>query len=277
MNKKLKIRYYGNKPYKLVVVHGGPGAPGSVSDIAENLSIEAGTLEPMQTEQTLKGQIEELRLQIIENSDAPVILFGHSWGAFLSFFVTVNYPELVEKLVLISSGPFDSAYVDEIYTRRVRNYTPDEARRFDELLYELEHGAGDKNSLLNELGQMVDKSDNFDTFDKTFDKHIAVEGDTFSKVWYEAAKIRSTGKLLSMAELISCPVICIHGDYDPHPYEGVVEPLKDKVADFSCYIFENCGHYPWREKAGRQRFYQVLKQIVNDQNICDQDEQKAGE
>ncbi len=271
------IRYYGNKPYSIAVVHGGPGAPGSVSDIAENLSKNYGVIEPLQTEQSLRGQIEELRTQIVENADYPVTLIGHSWGAFLSFFLTVNYPELVNKLILLSSGPFDTSYVEEIHRRRLMNFNDEEAERFDFLLSELQKRNEDNNTHWYELGALVEKSDNFDTYDEIFDKHIDVEGDPFSGVWYEAAKVRSTGKLLSMAELIACPVICIHGDYDPHPYEGVIEPLKEKISDFSSYIFKNCGHYIWREKAGRKKFYSLLNEIVTNQNTCDPDEQKEGE
>ncbi len=277
MKIKKNVRLYSQNPYKIAVVHGGPGAPGSVSDIAVNLSGLVGVIEPIQTEQNLRGQIEELKTQILDNADYPVTLIGHSWGAFLSFFLTVNYPELVSKLILLSSGPFDTAYVEEIHKRRIANFTEEESVRFDILLSELQKGTENNDDLMYELGGLVEKSDNYDTYDDKFDDLLSVEGDTFSNVWYEAAKIRSTGKLLSMAELISCPVICIHGDYDPHPYEGVIDPLKERITDFSWYIFENCGHYLWRERAGRKRFYDLLKNILIDQNIYDQDAQKAGE
>lgn len=43
------VRFYGNKPYKVAVVHGGPGALGSVAAISRELSKDFGVIEPLQT------------------------------------------------------------------------------------------------------------------------------------------------------------------------------------------------------------------------------------
>jgi len=34
----MKLRLYGKEPFFIAVVHGGPGAPGSVSPVAKELS-----------------------------------------------------------------------------------------------------------------------------------------------------------------------------------------------------------------------------------------------
>ena len=75
------FRKYGNDPYRVVVIHGGPGAVGSVAPIARKLGQITGVLEPLQTATTLDGQIEELRLVVEHNATLPVIFIGHSWGA----------------------------------------------------------------------------------------------------------------------------------------------------------------------------------------------------
>ena len=54
---------------------------------------------------------------------------------------------------------------------------------------------------------------------------------------------------------IKCPVIAIHGDYDPHPYEGVKKPLARVINDFNFILLEKCGHTPWKEKEVRKKFY----------------------
>lgn len=38
--------------------------------------------------------------------------------------------------------------------------------------------------------------------------------------------------LLEMGRTIQCPVIAIHGDYDPHKAEGVHEPLSTVLNTF---------------------------------------------
>src|SRR5689334_10271462 len=101
------LRKYGSAPFRIVVVHGGPGAPGSVAPIARELGQTRGVLEPLQTATTVDGQIEELRLVVQQNATAPVMCIGHSWGAWLSMLVAAAYPELVCKLILVGSGPFE--------------------------------------------------------------------------------------------------------------------------------------------------------------------------
>ncbi len=51
------LRKYGRAPYTVAIVHGGPGAPGDMAPVARELSTTYGVLEPLQTEETLNGQI----------------------------------------------------------------------------------------------------------------------------------------------------------------------------------------------------------------------------
>jgi len=46
-------RVYGNKPYHVAVIHGGPGAPGEMAPVARELSLSTGVLEPLQTTETV--------------------------------------------------------------------------------------------------------------------------------------------------------------------------------------------------------------------------------
>lgn len=49
------LRTYGLSPYRVAVLHGGPGAPGGMAPVARNLSRARGVLEPLQTADTLEG------------------------------------------------------------------------------------------------------------------------------------------------------------------------------------------------------------------------------
>ncbi len=101
------LRRYGKAPFGVAVIHGGPGAAGEMALMARELSKQWGVLEPLQTANSVKGQVEELKTILTESADVPVTLIGFSWGAWLSFIVTASYPSLVSKLILIGSGPFE--------------------------------------------------------------------------------------------------------------------------------------------------------------------------
>ena len=62
------------------------------------------------------------------------------------------------------------------------------------------------------------------------------------------------GGLVACAGLIKCPVTAIHGDYDPHPADGVREPLSRLLKDFNFILLDECGHKPWIEKKRKRSF-----------------------
>jgi len=43
------LRIYGNPPFKVAVLHGGPGATRQMAPVARELSLKRGVLEPLQT------------------------------------------------------------------------------------------------------------------------------------------------------------------------------------------------------------------------------------
>ena len=97
------VRLHGNAPYKYVLVHGGPGAVGSLRGFAEELSRSSkeGVVEAIQSKYSIDGLIEELYRQIRENCTDRVFLIGHSWGAWLSVLTAERYPEVVEAMTLV--------------------------------------------------------------------------------------------------------------------------------------------------------------------------------
>jgi len=84
-------------------------------------------------------------------------------------------------------------------------------------------------------------------------------GDLYQAVWTEAARLRQTGMLLEYAAAIACPIVAIHGDYDPHPASGVRDPLQRVGRDVRFVLLRDCGHAPWKERYARDEFYATLR------------------
>jgi pimeloyl-ACP methyl ester carboxylesterase len=85
-----------------------------------------------------------------------------------------------------------------------------------------------------------------------------VQYDVFRGVWDEASRLRRDKELIRLAGSIQCPVIAIHGDYDPHLAEGVRDPLAKVLPDFRFILLKNCGHRPWLERNAGDEFYSAL-------------------
>lgn len=256
------VRKWGHGPFSVAVIHGGPGAPGEMAPVARELSTMTGILEPFQSATTLAGQVEELRSVLHEHALPPVTLIGFSWGAFLSWFFAARYPDQVKKLVLVSSPPFEEQYAHAITQTRMRRLKKKEREEVQAILARLnEEGVPDKNTLLATLGTLLARADAYDASNLE-NEGFHCQYDVFRGVWDEAADLRQRQVILQMAKKITCPVIAIHGDTDPHPAEGVNDPLAQKLPDFRFVLLEKCGHRPWAERYASEEFFRVLAKEI---------------
>lgn len=257
------LRIYGKSPYSAVVVHGGPGARGEMAPVARKLASGRGVLEPLQTATSVQGQVEELRGVLERAGDLPAVLVGFSWGAWLSFIFAACYPEMVRKLILVGSGPFEERRAAEIAETRLSRLTEEERAEVESIVRILESsenvGAEEKRAALARMGALFSKADSYDPLLSSIESEVVdVRSDVFQAVWREAAELRRTGKLLNLGSKIKCPVVAIHGEYDPHPAAGVERPLSKALKSFRFILLERCGHAPWTERWAREKFYHIL-------------------
>lgn len=253
------LRKYGNPPMNIAVIHGGPGVPGQMAPVARRIAAVHGVLEPLQTAMTIDGLLTELKDILEENVNNPVVLIGWSWGAWLSFIFASHHPTLVKKIILIGSGPFEEKYALNIMKTRLGRLSEKEKIEVFFLTKILDDPSiADKDEVLLRFGKIISKADSYALFPHK-SEILECRYDQYHSVWEEAARLRSSGELLRFGKKITCPVIAIHGDYDPHPYEGVENPLSRILKDFRFILLKKCGHQPWFEKYARQKFFDSLK------------------
>lgn len=255
------IRKYGRKPFSVAVIHGGPGAPGEVAPVATALSNYCGTLEPLQTAGTIEGQVQELKNIFEEHGDLPITLIGFSWGAWLSIIFAARYPLFVNKLILVGSGPLEEKYAYKIMATRLSRLSEHERLK----LYSLQESLNDinikdKDRIFAQVGKILSKSDSLEQLisDSKYEE-MEFQYEIYQSVWNEASKLRSSGELVNFVRKIKCPILAIHGDYDPHPFEGIEKPLAQINKDFRFILLTNCGHIPWNESNAKDKFYEILK------------------
>jgi hypothetical protein len=66
-------------------------------------------------------------------------------------------------------------------------------------------------------------------------------------------------KITRPGHTISCPVVAIHSEYDPHPAAGVEKPLSTLLDEFHFILLTRCGHRHWIERYAKEKFYRLLK------------------
>lgn len=260
------VRTHGKSPYTVAVIHGGPGGGGEMAPVARELAAAGhGVLEPLQTALTVEGQVEELKTVLTKYRSLPFILIGHSWGAWLCFMVAARYPALVKKLFLVASGPFEEKYVAGLHRTRMSRLSAEEQNEFDAILQTLADPlAGNINLIFSRLYDLAIKADSYEAIPHEAEESDLIQKrwDIFQSVWQTAAQLRKSGKLLALGKHIQCPVIAIHGDYDPHPAAGVKKPLSGILSDFKFVPLKKCGHSPWMERHARDQFYRIIKEGI---------------
>jgi len=255
----MNLRKYGEKPYKVAVVHGGPGAAGSVKPICEELSKTCGVLEPLQTEMSVEGQLHELKEILEENTDEPIILIGHSWGAMLVYMFASKYNNLVKKIILVSSGSIEEKYYEDLQKSRESKLTELEKSELKNLQHIFSNPSNnDMNKVFAKFGALMEKLDSYAPIEIDNDDSL-YSYEIFTKVWSEAHTLRKSGSMYEMGKDIKCEVIAIHGDYDSHPAYGIKASLEKRISKFKFYNIKNCGHSPWTETYARDEFYRILK------------------
>ncbi|MBI4613520.1 MAG: alpha/beta hydrolase [Planctomycetes bacterium] len=258
----MTVRKHGRAPFRIAVVHGGPGAGGEMAPVARELAGAGGVLEPIQTAASLAGQVEELARTLEEHCELPATLVGYSWGAWLSCLVAAEHPACVGRLVLVGSGPIEESYAASIRETRASRLSTKEREEFERALAWIEDpGAKDRDACLARLGELASKADAFDPlpWDTRASDAVSCDGAVFLGVWREAAELRRSGELLDRVKGILCPVVAIHGDHDPHPAAGVSLPLSAVLANFRFILLPRCGHTPWLERHARGAFFAALE------------------
>lgn len=227
---------------------------------ARYLQSDLNVLEPLQTALSVEGQVEELEELITASTDAPIVIAGYSWGAWLGLMLTAKRPELVEKLILIGSPAFEDRYVQQLSDTRMSRLTAGEKQELQTLKRKLQDPqASDRDMVFRRLGELFSKTDSFDPcYDDVPAGTVSLSSDIYNAVWPQAAAMRTSGELLSLIRKVRCPVVALHGDYDPTPAEGVEEPLASRLERFKFVLIEKCGHTPWVERQARATFFQIL-------------------
>ncbi len=250
------VELHGKAPYKIVLIHGGPGAIGSLKNCSEELSrlTERGVVEALQSQYSISELIEELYLQIIEYCQEKPTLIGHSWGAWLAVLFAEKYPKLCKNIILVGCPPLEDKYVKEISLRRLRNLSEEDSKVFQRMM---DNVAADED--IKKISSILEKSDNYDL--ESNEKLIA-DNEMYNRIWNEAAKLRTNGALLTAFKNIQSRLFLIQGVCDPHPIEGVMKPLEENGIPCKTYILEKCGHNPFMEKYAKEKFYDILQAII---------------
>ena len=263
-----RMRIHGTTGHKIIALHGGPAAVGSIAPIASTLADEFTVYEPWQRGSsdiplTVERHVEDLHSLIvqIEYGENPVIL-GESWGAMLALAYSAAYPASTGPLVLVGCGTFDMqsrARMKEIIEER----TTDEMRNN---LRQLQQTNVDPDTLLKKKYDLIRSIYDYDPIHSSDDDDTGESFDMKAHIetWNDMLRCQKDGLYPESFNAIVSPVMMLHGSYDPHPGDMTRDTLLTYIPHLEYREFEKCGHSPWNERHAVASFFRVMRQWLND-------------
>ena len=254
-----RIGVFGQKGPCVIVLHGGPGAYGGSDGIAKELSKAFRAYSPRQRKSgdvklSVDVHIEDLK-DLIETKmpDKLPAIIGESWGAMLGLAFASKYPNMIKCLALVGCGTYTEearAELTRIRLERIRNYIAEHPECESDLQSPVSeqimkwHDMTDTYSRLQEPGGIKTEEE--------FDRQA------FDETWSDMIRCQKERIFPDSFVRISCPVVMIQGEYDPHPGKTTAEYLRNYLPQLEYKQLPKCGHEPDIEKYARNEFYGFL-------------------
>ncbi|MBN2583654.1 MAG: alpha/beta hydrolase [Planctomycetes bacterium] len=269
----MKVRTYGAAGPLVIVVHGGPGAVGSMTPIARGLADRFRVLEPFQRSSgdgaplTVARHVADLH-GLVESCGAGArpALVGHSWGAMLVLAYAAAHPDEAGPLALIGCGTFDLAARARLREIVAERTTVDVRRQLDRLADEIP----DPNKRLAAMGRIMERLYAFDPIDDDAADDAAEAGDDtgrqgvdatgYEQTWQDMLRLQAEGVYPAAFAAIRSPVLMLHGSHDPHPGRMIRDGLQPLLPQLEYRELDRCGHSPWQERQARDEFFAALRE-----------------
>jgi pimeloyl-ACP methyl ester carboxylesterase len=259
----IAVRRYGGRGPTVVVLHGGPGAPGSAAGLARALASDFHVVEPLQRRSgsaplTVAQHVEDLAAV----APKPATLIGWSWGAMLALSYAARHPGDVSDLVLVGCGTYDLAS-RALLERTLSERLGETGRHALEVLRRRlasEQDPATRDALFGEIGDAVARAESFDLADDAAapERALAVDEAGHAETWDDVLRLQREGIEPAAFGAISARVLMVHGDVDPHPGPATRDLLRRFIPQLEYLGLERCGHEPWRERQARGRFLELL-------------------
>jgi len=266
----ISVRHYGEHGSYLVLLHGGPGAPGEMAPVARCLSDRFRVLEPLQRRSgvvplTVARHVADLH-EVLRGPlrEGPVRLVGFSWGAMLALTYAARYPVEVERLILIGCGTFDRRGRDVYQARIAERIRPDETQRIRDIEAQLstETDRRRRNELFAALGVIYERIQSCELLASESAEELPCDEANFRQTWADAVSLQEQGVQPAEFARIEGSVAMIHGCQDPHPGRLIRESLTPFIRGIQYHELLRCGHKPWIEREAKDKFYELLSRCL---------------
>lgn len=257
----ITVRNYGTGPRTVVLLHGGPGAPGYMAPLARSLATDFRVLEPLQRRANgLRLSVARHVQDLAEVAPGDALLLGSSWGAMLALSYAASHPDRVRGLVLVGCGTYDEDSRRIYQESMAGRLGADGAQRIATLNEQLEAAADrdEQDRLFGEIGDLCSQAQGHDLLTTDFEV-VRTDRRGHHETWEDVLRLQAEGREPADFAVIQAPVLMVHGSEDPHPGQATRDTLRAYVPQLEYVELPRCGHIPWFERYGRDPFLELLR------------------
>lgn len=192
-----------------------------------------------------------------------ISVLGHSWGGFLAMQYAIHYPEVVEKLILVSSMPASSEEFSLCEKSWFRSMAPYQ-EEINALRGTQAFAQGDPETTTRYLKSIfclywwdIQKAEqlNWSMAPKAFLDGLKVEELLRKSLIDTAYNLHEELRKLNM------PACILHGDSDPL-FATTAQKIHESIGGSHCLIMPQCGHFPFIEAP--ELFFRALREFLED-------------
>ena len=236
-----------------------------MAPVARGLSRHCRVLEPFQRRSggpaplTVAQHVADLA-EVVEDlgSAASPILVGSSWGAMLALAYGAAHPNGIAGLALIGCGTFDHWARAELEEEVRRRIDPATAAQLAAIAGRIK----DPDARLRARAEILLPCYCHDPITLDFEDEV-VDARAHEETWGDMLRQQEAGVYPAAFAAISSPVLMLHGKQDPHPGRRVRGSLLRYLPQLEYIEWDDCGHYPWLERAVGEEFFSTLEQWVS--------------
>ena len=164
-------------------------------------------------------------------------------------------PVAVRCIVLIGCGSFDPSARKQMEATIAERSNAQLANRRRRLAIDVK----DVDVRLCVLCRLLEPLYTFEGLPGAMDETEEYDRRGHDETWSDMVRLQERGIYPAAFSRISVPVLMVHGDWDPHPGLMTLRTLQTYMPQIEYVELRECGHYPWREKAGRGPLFETLR------------------
>lgn len=209
------------------------------------------TGKPRRAEYTIEGQARLMRGLLESLSIERASLVGSSYGGAVAATCALDYPERVERLILV--GAVNNNRPLEFKLMRVFN-SPVLGDVVSPLLI------GSRRLLRMRMKRVYDRHEWVLDERRVDARHLPLRASSTHRAIIRTVRSWDANRISRDAHLIGQPTLLLWGEVDPEIPLADAERLQQKISHSRLIVFKECGHLPHEEYP--EEFTSVVKEFL---------------